>query len=147
MTIRPSKLSDLPAVQGCAYHAYKLYVPRMGKKPAPMVADLESRIARHDLYVLEAETQVVGFIVFYPRDDHVHIENVAVFPNFQGNGYGTKLIDFAERSAKGLEFSKVELYTNVKMTENITYYTSLGYHEIDRRQEEGFIRVFFCKEL
>ncbi len=59
--------------------------------------------------VLEAETQVAGFIVFYPHDDHVHIENIAVYPKFQGIGHGAKLIEFTEREAKSLGFSKVEL--------------------------------------
>lgn len=112
-----------------------------------MVADFEGSIASQVLYVLEAETQVAGFIVFYPHDDHVHIENVAVYPKFQGIGHGTKLIEFAEREARRLGFSKVELYTNEKMTENIAYYPSLGYHEIGRREERGFNRVFFRKEL
>ena len=95
----------------------------------------------------KAETQVAGFIVFYPHDDHVHIENVAVYPKFQGIGHGTKLIEFAERQAKSLGFSKVELYTNEKMTENIAYYPSLGYNEIGRWGEGGFNRVFFRKGL
>ena len=147
MTIRLAKPADLPAVQECADQAYEPYLARIGRKPAPMVADFEGSIASQVLYVLEAETQVAGFIVFYPHDDHVHIENVAVYPKFQGIGHGTKLIEFAEREARRLGFSRVELYTNEKMTENIAYYPSLGYHEIGRREERGFNRVFFRKEL
>ncbi len=147
MTIRLAKPADLPAVQECADQAYEPYLARIGRKPAPMIADFKGSIANQILYVLEAETQVAGFIVFYPHDDHVHIENVAVYPKFQGIGHGAKLIEFAEREAKSLGFSKVELYTNEKMTENIAYYPSLGYHEIGRWEERGFNRVFFRKEL
>ena len=98
-------------------------------------------------HILEDRTQIAGFIVFYPHEDHLHIENVAVLPKFQGNGYGTKLIEFAEHEAKNLGFSKVELYTNEKMTENIVYYPTRGYEEIGRWQEDGFNRIYFRKIL
>lgn len=147
MTIRLAKPADLSAVEECAHQAYEMYVPRMGKKPAPMIADFGSQIASHVLHILEDGSQFAGFIVFYPREDHVHIENVAVLPKFQGNGYGTKLIEFAEHEAKNLGFGKVELYTNEKMTENIAYYPALGYDEIGRWQEDSFNRIFFRKNL
>jgi len=82
-----------------------------------MIADFGSQISSHVLHILEDRTQIAGFIVFYPHEDHVHIENVAVLPKFQGNDYGTKLIEFAEHEAKNLGFSKVELYTNDKRRE------------------------------
>lgn len=147
MTIRLANESDLPFIRDCATAAYEMYVERMGKRPAPMVADFAHIVSAQNLHVLEAEDGAVGFIVFYPRADHVHIENVAVNPAFQGKGYGTRLIEFAEGKAKEQGFSRVELYTNEKMTENISYYPALGYQEIGRWEEDGFNRVFYRKEL
>ena len=37
--IRPALPSDLDAVRHCVLQAYALYVPRMGREPAPMTAD------------------------------------------------------------------------------------------------------------
>ncbi len=147
MIIQLAKPTDLSAVEECAHQAYEMYVPRISKKPAPMIADFGSQISRHVLHILKNGTQVIGFIVFYPHEDHLHIENVAVLPEFQGNGYGTKLIEFAEHEAKNLGFGKVELYTNEKMTENIVYYPTIGYEEIGRWQEDGFNRIYFRKNL
>lgn len=46
---------------------------------------------------------------------------------------------------KGL--SRVTLFTNVKMSENIGFYAKLGFVETGRRMEDGFERVYFYKNL
>ena len=147
MTIRKADLSDLDRVRDCARQAYALYVPRMGKEPAPMVADFEDQIRVGKLHVVELEGEVAGFVVFYPRGDHLHVENVAVLPSAQGKGIGKALLGFAEDEARRLGLPAVELYTNVKMVENQAFYPALGYLETDRREEDGFSRVFYRKEL
>ncbi len=93
------------------------------------------------------DAQVRGFIVFYPRGDHLHLENVAVSVRFQGMGVGRKLIGFCEDTARAQGFERVELYTNEKMTENLDLYPRLGYRETERRREDGFNRVFFSKDI
>ncbi len=147
--IRPATLADLDSIRDCAAQAYAPYVARIGKKPAPMVADFQTSIEHGQLDVLETEGSVAGFIVHYPQPaaGHLHIENVAVLPRYHGKGFGSRLLAHGENAAKTLGFSTVELYTNEKMTENLTYYPAKGYREIDRRSEAGFNRVFFRKEL
>lgn len=147
MDIRPALLSDLRGIQKCAKAAYAPYVVRMGKRPAPMVADFESQISQGSVHVLSNDTSIGGFIVFYRRDDHVHLENVAVLPELQGLGYGVQLIKFAEQAALDAGIVVVELYTNIKMAENLKLYPYLGYREVGRWREDGFDRVFFRKEL
>ncbi len=147
MNIRPAARPDLDRVRDCARQAYALYVPRMGKEPAPMVADFEAQIRAGKLHVVEMEGEVAGFVVFYPRGDHLHVENVAVLPSAQGKGIGKALLGFAEDEARRLGLPAVELYTNVKMVENQAFYPALGYVETDRREEDGFSRVFYRKEL
>ncbi len=147
MNIRPAARPDLDAVRNCARQAYALYVPRMGKEPAPMVADFEAQIRVGKLHVVELDGEVAGFVVFYPRGDHLHVENVAVLPGAQGKGIGKALLGFAEDEARRVGLPAVELYTNVKMVENQSFYPALGYLETDRREEDGFSRVFYRKEL
>lgn len=142
-----AQAGDLDSVTRCAEAAYALYVPRMGKKPAPMVADFRCQIAAGQVYVVDAGGQVAGFIVLYRRREHLHIENVAVFPANQGQGLGGAMLSFAEDEAKRQGVSSIELYTNVKMTENLELYPRLGYVETDRREEDGFSRVFYRKTL
>ena len=147
MEIRPATLEDVPQVEACAEAAYEIYVEAIGKKPAPMVADFAGAQAAGQLHVAEVNGEVAGFVVFYQRKDHVHLENVAVSPDHQGKGVGRALVDFVEQDALARGLAAVELYTNVKMTGNLTLYPALGYSEIGRWSEDGFDRVFFRKVL
>ncbi|MCH9019241.1 MAG: GNAT family N-acetyltransferase [Proteobacteria bacterium] len=146
MRIRQAISADLDAVKRCAEEAYAKYVSRMGTKPAPMIADFAGQIGAKIVHVIVDDGSVLGFIVLYPRDDHIHVENVAVFPERGGRGIGGKLLAFAEHEARRLELPAVELYTNEKMTENLSLYRYLGYQEIGRRTEAGFSRVYFRKD-
>lgn len=146
-SIRQAVETDLPAVRRCAEAAYVMYVERIGKKPAPMVADFAAAIEAGNLHVAVESGKVVGFVVFYPRADHLHLENVAVDPHHQRGGIGKRLIEFVEAQAIGSGFDRVELYTNARMSENRAIYPRLGYVEFERRIEDGFDRIYYRKLL
>ncbi len=143
--IRPAGPDDLDAVRRIARAAYAPYVPRIGREPAPMVADFATSIAAGELWV--AGAPVAGFVVAYPRGDHWHLENVAVEPSAQGTGLGGALIAHVEAMARAARARAVELYTNAQMTGNRSLYPRLGYAETGRAVEGGFDRVFYRKEL
>lgn len=138
-------VEHLADIQSCAKLAYAKYVTRMGCKPAPMIADFASQIALGQVFIALSEASVVGYVVFYRKTDHLHLENVAVSPEHAGKGLGKALIATAERAAVSDGLNAVELYTNEHMTENLSMYPKLGYTEIGRRRQDGFNRVFFKK--
>jgi ribosomal protein S18 acetylase RimI-like enzyme len=145
--IRLAVASDELEIRACAEQAYARYVPSMGRKPAPMVADFAAQIAAGQVYVATGdEDDFLGFIVFYAEDGHIMLENVAVLPRAAGRGVGKKLIGFCENAARQRGMN-VHLYTNEKMTENLSIYPRLGYVEVGRRTEDGFNRVYFEKTL
>ncbi len=145
--IRKAARSDLKQVQACALAAYQIYVKRIGREPAPMVADFAASIKAGQHYVFEEDGDIAGFVVCYAKADHFHLENIAVSPDFQKRGIGKKLIEFAEQLARAGGYPRVELYTNAKMVENLELYPMLGYQQFDRRLEDGFDRVYFKKNL
>ena len=146
--IRMAAPEDVPRINSCATEAYEKYVQRIGKKPAPMVADFASLVNQGHVFVSTGPAgEIEGFIVFYARRDHMHLENVAVYGNCEGKGVGRRLIEFCEATALKKGLDRVELYTNEKMTENLTLYPHLGYVETSRKQQDGFNRVFFQKHL
>ena len=112
-----------------------------------MVADFDEIQSRGDLFVADSDGAIIGFVVFYPKDGAMHLENVAVAPGVHRTGVGSRLIAFAETSARERGFDKIELYTNEKMFENFSYYESKGYDEIGRGEDDGFNRVFYRKAL
>lgn len=147
MEIRPATPVDIAGVRACAEAAYQIYVAAIGRKPAPMIADFAASQAAGHLHVACVDGEVAGFVVFFARKDHVHLENVAVSPAHQGKGVGGALMALAETEALKHGLAAIELYTNVKMTGNLTLYPALGYTEIGRWNEDGFDRVFYRKRL
>jgi len=159
--IRQALESDCAAITACAEAAYHMYIERMGKPPAPMVADFKSQISDKKIYLLEQESltqkgQLLGFVVCFLRaiDEHqaesaqsarasvYFLENIAVNPQAQRAGNGIKLINHVTALAIDNGCSTIELYTNELMTENIAWYKKLGFTEFDRVIEDGFSRVY-----
>lgn len=83
--IRKATPADLADVQSCARAAYSMYINRMEQETAPMFAD---QIAQERVHVVLYQEQFAGYVVFYPVDDHVHLENVAVLPTQSGKEIG-----------------------------------------------------------
>ncbi|MFV3314559.1 GNAT family N-acetyltransferase [Pseudomonas sp. NY15374] len=146
--IRPATPTDQPAIQACAEQAYARYIPLIGRKPAPMLADYARQIAEGQVHVaIDEQANLQGFIVFYPDDNCMLLENVAVLPSAAGRGIGKALINLCESRVRQLGLNAVQLYTNERMTDNLGLYPRLGYVEVARRSEDGFNRVYFEKKL
>ena len=145
--IRPARPDEAFWVRALVRRAYALYIPRMGKEPAPMLADYGALIASGQVYVLEENGEAVALIVIYPKDDALFIENIAVDPVAQGKGHGRALLAFAEAEARRLGLKALRLYTNAAMTENLAFYPGRGFRETERREEDGYKRVFFEKRV
>ena len=145
--IRRAAAGDAAAAAEITGAAYRPYIERIGREPAPMGADFDALIGAGAVWVATEHGQVVGVLVLELQDTALLLESVAVDPAHQGQGIGRSLIDHAEQVARDAGLSAVDLYTNAHMTENLRLYPSLGYDLIDRRREDGFDRVFFRKSL
>lgn len=151
-TIRTALESDCAAISACANAAYIRYIDRIGKPPAPMVADYASQIAQNKVQVLERGQQLIGFVVSFPvslapAENIYFLENIAVDPAQQGTGMGKLLVDQVIDRAIHFNCSCIELYTNELMVENIAWYGKLGFKEVERKHEDGFNRVYFRLDL
>ena len=157
LELRKACASDVAAIRHCATEAYSQYVERIGKKPAPMVADFGSLVADGKMVVAinnasemqssAAKDMLVGYVVFYADNNTMRLDNIAVLPQCTGAGIGKLLIATVEQSAQGLGLDSVTLYTNASMIENLQMYPALGYVEFDRRVEDGFNRVYYRKRV
>ena len=146
--IRPARPDDRDAVEAVVHAAYSIYVDRIGKPPGPMLDNYKARIADGSVSVVGDRTgNIAGIIVIIPYSDHLLLDNVAVRPEYQGQGFGRVLIEFAEREAEKLGYSRIRLYTHEKMTENIDLYRRIGFVESGRVQQDGYDRVFMAKDL
>lgn len=145
--IRPAGSGDVSSLTAIATAAYAPYIERIGREPAPMVADFAMHVERGEVWVLEDAAEVVAYLVTFRKAAAQFIENVAVRPSRHGQGHGKALMAYAEFLAREQGLDRMELYTNEKMTENLAFYPRLGYVETRRILEDGFERVYFEKRL
>ncbi len=147
IAIRAARPADVAPIVAIVDRAYEIYIPRIGKKPGPMLDDYAARVAEGAVWVAEQDGQVAGLIVLLPESDHLLLDNVAVAPEAHGRGIGRALVAFAEAEARRCGTPEIRLYTHEKMTENVALYPRLGYEETHRAQQAGYDRVFFRKKL
>src|SRR5262245_59167409 len=100
--IRRARPEDAARIGAIARAAYAKYVPRIGREPAPMVADFAAEIAAERVVVIETDGTVHGYLIAWPEADAYFVDNIAVHPEQQGKGLGRELIDHAVREATRL---------------------------------------------
>jgi ribosomal protein S18 acetylase RimI-like enzyme len=147
LTMRKAVEADLAEVQAIVAESFELYIPQMGRKPAPMTADHAGLVRAGQVWIAVQDGQIRGLIVLVPADDHLYLDTIAVRPGAQGTGVGSQLLELAEREATRLRLPAITLCTNELMTENLAYYPRRGYRQTHRVEESGFRRVYFRKEM
>lgn len=153
LQVKRATKDDIPTIRAIVHDAYTKYIDRIGRKPAPMIADYDQLLSTHEIYIMrefshgKASGACVGSIVLNVEGEALSINNLVVRPDLQGRGYGRLLMDFADDLARERALKKLQLYTNVKMWENIGLYANLGFGETGRRVEDGFERVYFEKSV
>lgn len=147
LTIRCARLEDANAIRALVRVSYELYLERMEQEPAPMGADYPALISKSLVSVAQKGGKIAGILVCYPRNDALHVENVAVNPAYQGQGIGKALMNHAEEQAHSQNFKKIELYTHEVMTENLIFYEAIGFYIRERGIQDGYARIFLEKIL
>jgi ribosomal protein S18 acetylase RimI-like enzyme len=148
--IRRATEDDVAAIARIVDDAYAHYVPRIGRKPMPMLDDHGARVRAGQAWVFEAAGgAVAGVLVLIDTADHLLLDNIAVDPARRGGGIGRALLQFAEPEAGRRGYAEIRLYTHEKMTENIALYGRIGYRETGRAVAvpSGLPRVHFAKRL
>jgi predicted N-acetyltransferase YhbS len=155
MRIRPATPDDAEIVYAIARSAFAHHTARIGRPPIPMSVDYAAAIEAGKVWVAEdrrttedaGDRSTDGFVLLEDQDDSLLLDVIAVAPAAQGSGVGAALLAFVDTEARARGYSRVTLYTNVKMTENLTYYPRHGYVETGRESVQSFERVFFAKDL
>lgn len=98
-----------------------------------MTEDHGPRIGDGDVWLLEQDGDLAGLIVLEREPGCIMIFSVAVSPEFQGRGYGIRLLEWAEKRGHDTGLEEVRLYTTARMGRNIALYGAFGYRETGRR--------------
>src|SRR5262249_28529228 len=140
--IRKATAEDTARIRAIAHAAYAKYVPRIGREPAPMVADFAAEVAAGHVVVIATAGAGGGYMIASPATHGHALDNIAIDPARQGQGLGRRLMDHAVGEAKGRRLPAIRLYTNVAMTENLSIYAHMGFVETHRAVEKGANRVY-----
>ena len=140
--IRLAEANDAGTVGALVREAYGRWVERFGREPSPMRDDYARRIADGQVWVLEEEGKLIGLVMLKDGPEALLIPNIAVAPAAQGQGYGRRLIAFAELEARRHGYREVKLVVNALMGENVAIYQHLGFREVERIHEEEPDRVY-----
>ncbi|MBC9209228.1 GNAT family N-acetyltransferase [Roseomonas aerophila] len=142
MSIRPARPGEDALLAALVERAYAHYLPVIGRRPAPMDDDYAARIAAGQAWVLEDDARILGLLVLEDAPDHLWLDNIALDPDLGRKGLGQLLMRFVFDEARQRGVPEVRLLTNALMTRNIGIYQRLGFTEYDRREENGFFRVY-----
>jgi len=149
MTIRIATPSDLAAIVACADLAFLAKNPPDTHTAAGNDDELADQIRHHNVHVITegSDPTVVGYISLMPIAEYLFVDSIAVLPEKHDRGLGTRLLRFAELEAARLGLDSVKLYTKQATSDAFAFYLYRGYSEIDRCDEDGFPRVFYCKDV
>jgi GNAT superfamily N-acetyltransferase len=145
--LREATPRDAAAIRDLTREAYAKWVPLIGREPKPMTADYDAAVRQHRFDLLLSDGVLAALIETVDEQDQLLIENVAVAPRFQGQGFGRVLLAHAERIARDLGRVRLRLYTNQRFKENIRLYERLGY-TVDQEEDFGIgVAVHMSKAL
>ena len=145
---RRATSADALAVQALSRLAYQKWVPLIGREPLPMTADYERAVVEHLIDLWEENGQLLGLAEMVPGQEHLLLENLAVRPDQQGKGRGSRLLLQVETVAVSLGLTEIRLYTNAVFAANAAFYAKRGYSEYQRTKfARGGIAVHMHKFL
>ena len=146
--LRRAGVTDVIAVRDLTRAAYAKWVPVIGREPLPMQADHARAVTEHIVVLCEDGQALVALIELVPAQDHLLIENLAVYPGAQGRGLGGTMLRHAEDVARSLGLAEMRLYTNAAFASNLSFYARRGYGEYRRDvMVPGSITVFMRKPV
>lgn len=87
---------------------------------------VERQIKGQGYYVVEKQGRIAGIVSFRERNNRMHIETLAVANDYQSEGVGAKLIDFAKE------------FTREKGLATLRVYSFYEYKTVDFYLRQGF---------
>jgi GNAT superfamily N-acetyltransferase len=91
------------------------------------IEELNALIATQGVVLALLDGEPVGACRMTIYEDHIYCGRLGVFPDAQGKGVGTAILNFLEEEARKRNLPEVRLATREVLAENVAYYQKLGY--------------------
>ena len=145
--IRRAEPYDVNAAQNLLRAAFTPFIAVIGQKPAPMLADLAAAQAAGQLWLAGEGQTISALMVCFAQDGALELDILAVAPEAQGQGLGAMMVSHAGALAQAAGLGAITLYTNAAMQGAQRLYARLGFDLVERRQQDGFDRLFYRKAV
>jgi ribosomal protein S18 acetylase RimI-like enzyme len=152
--IRTATAADLPAIVDCSNLAFAAFGTDALDSDSDCVTDdaqlaktLHAQIIEGSIRLICNQTEILGYIAFWPTADEMFVDTLAVSPKYHRRGLGSRLLAFADNETSRLGLKAITLFTKAKMPGNLRFYRRRGYREIGRCDDDGFCRVFYAKKI
>lgn len=92
------------------------------------------------------DDKLLGGLILAPIDNEtIRMMQVAVDTIYQGEGIGRELVEYAEKRAKKVGYSKIVMHAMLSV---VSFYERMGYHaEGDIFEEQGITFLKMVKDL
>lgn len=124
---------------------YKILLQPLGLKFLDSYREQEASFL-HIGCIDNSTDELIGGLILVPVDnEEIRVMQVAVDPARQGEGTGRKLIEYAEKTAKEIGYSKIVMHAMLSV---VGFYEKLGFtQDSDLFEEKGINFVRMVKEL
>jgi len=96
--------------------------------------ELQNRSVCHIYVARTPDCQVAGFCAFWLVFDEIHINNIALRPQYRSNGYGTALMEYVLGEARRLGARRATLEVRAGNTGARRLYERLGFYVAGTRR-------------
>ena len=144
---RSAQPQDVESIRELVRAAYAKWVSVIGREPLPMCADYDRAVREHRFDLLVRDGEMIGLVETLLHPDHLWIENLAVKPQSQGQGFGRMLLAHVERRAVEHGCAEARLQTNAAFATNVALYKNVGYAVHKEEEFMGGITVHMRKTL
>lgn len=126
LPLRPMRADDVDEVMAIEKRAY----------PFPWTAGIFHDCLKHNYscWVFDQEGTLSGYAVLMFVLDEMHLLNVCISPDMQGQGYGSRLLKTLERIARGAKAGNCFLEVRQSNFAAIRLYLNAGFNEIGLRK-------------
>lgn len=122
-TIRRMNITDVESVYDIELSAHK----------APWTKAIlqDCILVGYDCYVLEIDSQIIGYIICRLTDEYCHILNIGIAPRHQSKGWGKQLLQYMIDSIRTIKQIKtVMLEVRPSNVSALHLYFSMGFQQV-----------------
>lgn len=116
--ITKAKLSDLTSLYNIEKEVFQNDPFALSKE------SFRYHISKNELYKIEVEDKIAGYILWLKRKNHYRLYSLAIGNSFQGLGLASKLLEYSFKNLKNKDFS---LEVKVNNEKAIKLYEKFGF--------------------